>query len=126
MIKKLKRLLGINIVEWVDNTEKKYEWLEAKKFLQVESATEGQLLFTPSQVKIAKACAQRNQEDIQMKNDFSDSTLFRQLSLESEEIRKLKWIESEKANIDIGLNRAIILWVTKHRSKWLLDNNYKD
>ena len=61
-----------------------------------------------------------------MKNDFSDSTLFRQLSLESEEIRKLKWIESEKANIDIGLNRAIILWVTKHRSKWLLDNNYKD
>ena len=53
-----------------------------------------------------------------MKYDFSDSTLFQKLSSESDEIKKLKWIESEKCKKDIGINRAILMWVRHHKTKW--------
>ncbi len=52
-----------------------------------------------------------------MKKDFSDSTLFKKLSSDVEEIKKLKWIESEKANKDIGYNRALLLWIRYHKKK---------
>jgi hypothetical protein len=57
-----------------------------------------------------------------MKEDFSDSSLFKQLSSEAEQIQKLKWCESEKARHDIGISRAILLWVRYHRDKWLEEN----
>ena len=53
-----------------------------------------------------------------MKADFSDSTLFKKLSSEVDEINKLKWIESEKRNCDIGINQAILIWVKNHRKDW--------
>jgi len=53
-----------------------------------------------------------------MKDNFSDSTLFKKLSSEADEIKKLKWIESEKLNKDIGNSRAILLWVRHHKTKW--------
>ena len=34
------------------------------------------------------------------------------------EIRKHKWIESEKAGYDIGFERALLDWIVKHRSAW--------
>lgn len=53
-----------------------------------------------------------------MKRDFSDSPYFKKLSSETEEINKLKWIESEKKKQDIGVDAAILLWVRRHKKKW--------
>lgn len=53
-----------------------------------------------------------------MKEDFSDSSLFQKLSSESEEIKKLKWIESEKEKRDIGYSRALLIWIRNHRDNW--------
>jgi hypothetical protein len=57
-----------------------------------------------------------------MKPDFSDSVLFKKLISEYEEIKKLKWIESEKAHKDIGLGKAILIWNRHHKNKWLDKN----
>jgi hypothetical protein len=46
------------------------------------------------------------------------SLLHQELRAEYEEIMKHKWIESEKAGRDIGLDSALMGWVIKHRSKW--------
>lgn len=37
---------------------------------------------------------------------------------EREEIRRYKWIMSEKEGRDIGFERALTEWVTKHRQAW--------
>jgi len=55
---------------------------------------------------------------------FYNSKLFRQLSAESKEIDRLKWIESEKVNRDIGRVKAIMLWTNNHKQAWL-DNQKK-
>lgn len=48
-----------------------------------------------------------------------DSLVFKLLLSEKEEIKRLKWIESEKAGHDIGDDRAFWIWNTCHRNKWL-------
>ena len=59
------------------------------------------------------------------KERFSDidllkkSLLYRQFQAEREEVLKHKWIESEKAGRDIGLERAMTDWILHHRSQWL-------
>lgn len=57
-----------------------------------------------------------------MKTDFSDSLVFKKLSSEFKEIQKIKWIESEKAKCDIGINRAIVIWVTMYQKNWWKNN----
>jgi hypothetical protein len=58
------------------------------------------------------------------KERFSDidllkkTLLYRQFQAEREEVLKHKWIESEKAGHDIGLERAMTDWAIKHRSQW--------
>ena len=47
------------------------------------------------------------------------SSLYRQFQAEREEVLKHKWLESEKAGHDIGLERAMTDWIIKHRSQWL-------
>jgi Domain of unknown function (DUF4032) len=47
------------------------------------------------------------------------SLLYRQFQAEREEVLKHKWIESEKAGHDIGLEQAMTDWILKHRSQWL-------
>jgi hypothetical protein len=47
-----------------------------------------------------------------------NSSLYREFQAERDEILKHKWIESEKAGYDIGFERALTDWITKHRSKW--------
>ena len=37
---------------------------------------------------------------------------------QQEEIKKYKWIESEKVGFDIGFERALLDWIVKHRSNW--------
>lgn len=46
------------------------------------------------------------------------SLLYAEFLAEREEILKLKWIESEKAGKDIGFDRALMIWVRKHRGYW--------
>jgi hypothetical protein len=47
-----------------------------------------------------------------------NSSLYREFQAERDEILKHKWIESEKAGYDIGFERALTDWITKHRAKW--------
>lgn len=49
-----------------------------------------------------------------------NSTLFKLLSAEAEEINKLKWLESERENKDIGKDRAIHMWCRYHKTQWYL------
>ena len=52
-------------------------------------------------------------------NDLlKNSSLYREFQAEREEILRHKWIESEKAGYDIGIERAIRDWLQKHYSKW--------
>jgi hypothetical protein len=46
------------------------------------------------------------------------SSLYRQFEAEKEEIMRHKWIESQKAEHDIGFKRALTDWIIKNRSKW--------
>ena len=41
------------------------------------------------------------------------------LTGESDEISQHKWIESEKADYDIGAERAIREWLQKHHVLWV-------
>ena len=46
------------------------------------------------------------------------STVYQEFLAEREEILKHKWTESEKFGEDIGLERALLSWVRKHRTDW--------
>jgi hypothetical protein len=39
--------------------------------------------------------------------------------LERDEILRFKWMESQKAGYDIGLSRAIQIWLQRHRALWI-------
>jgi hypothetical protein len=41
------------------------------------------------------------------------------------EILKHKWIESEKANQDIGFENALIDWIAKHRLDWVKEKSHQ-
>jgi hypothetical protein len=47
------------------------------------------------------------------------TTLYQEFLAQREEILRHKWIESEKAGRDIGFDKALMDWVSKHRSGWL-------
>ena len=49
---------------------------------------------------------------------LKNSSLYREFQAEREEILKHKWIESEKAGRDIGVEHALTDWIVRHRSKW--------
>ena len=40
------------------------------------------------------------------------------------EIEKHKWIESEKNGNDIGFERALVDWISKHRTGWCENINH--
>ncbi|MBN9692717.1 MAG: hypothetical protein J0M24_20915 [Verrucomicrobia bacterium] len=46
------------------------------------------------------------------------SSLYREFQAEKDEILRHKWIESEKAGYDIGFERALVDWITRHRAAW--------
>jgi len=52
-------------------------------------------------------------------NFNTDSELFKLFLEEKEEILRHKWIESEKAGKDIGIERAILSWIRHHRKDWM-------
>jgi hypothetical protein len=49
---------------------------------------------------------------------LQNSKLYQEFLLEREEILKHKWIESEKANRDVGFEWALLDWNMKHRAIW--------
>lgn len=49
---------------------------------------------------------------------LAQSSFFRELVAEREEIMRHKWIESEKAGRDIGFNQALVNWLVHHRANW--------
>ena len=54
---------------------------------------------------------------------FTHEQLRRYLEAQLDEIQKFKWIESERANEDIGFDRAAFEWIRLHgdsfRREWL-------
>ncbi|MSR66141.1 MAG: DUF4032 domain-containing protein [Pedosphaera sp.] len=46
------------------------------------------------------------------------STLYQEFLAEREEILRHKWLESEKAHHDVGMDVALTDWMFRHRSKW--------
>ncbi len=46
------------------------------------------------------------------------SSLYQEFLAEREEILRHKWIESEKAGMDIGFERALLDWIRNHRDHW--------
>ena len=46
------------------------------------------------------------------------SSPYQQYLAEREEVLRHKWLESERAGRDIGLDRALMDWVLNHRTKW--------
>ena len=46
------------------------------------------------------------------------STLYQEFLKERKEILKHKWLESEKAGVDIGFEAALLDWIRKHRKQW--------
>lgn len=51
-------------------------------------------------------------------SSISESLAYKEFLAEREEILRHKWIESEKAGCDIGFDRALLDWITKHRATW--------
>ncbi len=49
---------------------------------------------------------------------LKESKLYREYLAERDEILRHKWIESEKAGHDIGLEKALLDWIIKHRTTW--------
>ena len=49
------------------------------------------------------------------------TALYKRFSEEREEILKNKWCMSEKQGSDVGFERALMDWVTNHRSDWIKD-----
>jgi hypothetical protein len=47
-----------------------------------------------------------------------NSSLYKEFLAERAEILRHKWIESEKAGVDIGFDRALMDWIVKYRSAW--------
>jgi hypothetical protein len=50
---------------------------------------------------------------------LQNSNLYKRFLYEREEILKNKWYMSEREGHDVGFERALIDWVTHHRSKWI-------
>lgn len=46
-------------------------------------------------------------------------TLYGKYAKMREELLRYKWIESEKAGYDIGIEKALTDWLLKHRKNWL-------
>ena len=51
-------------------------------------------------------------------NRFDDMPWFQQYLAMMEEVKRHKYIESEKAGRDVGIEWAIVDWDIKHRSLW--------
>ncbi len=51
-------------------------------------------------------------------DDSGELSLYQEFLAEREEILKHKWIQSEEAGHDIGLETALVDWAVNHREVW--------
>ncbi len=56
--------------------------------------------------------------EVEQSQFVKNSVLYKEFLAEREEVLKHKWIESEKAGMDIGFEKALLDWIVKHRSSW--------
>ena len=49
------------------------------------------------------------------------SSLYREIAAEREEILRHKWLLSERAGRDVGFGAAAYDWIAKHRTAWRKD-----
>lgn len=47
-----------------------------------------------------------------------NKTLYQKFAILKDEIYRHKWLESEKANKDIGFEQALTDWMEKHGTGW--------
>jgi hypothetical protein len=47
-----------------------------------------------------------------------NSLLYKMFVRQRDEILRYKWIESEKAGMDIGFEKALLGWLVKYRAAW--------
>jgi len=59
----------------------------------------------------------------EMNKILENSRLYKEFLKEREEILKHKWIESEKANRDVGFEWALLDWNIRHRAEWRSDQD---
>lgn len=50
-----------------------------------------------------------------------DANLYREFLAEREEILRQKWLKSESAGKDVGLETVLVEWAVEARSKWKKD-----
>ncbi len=62
--------------------------------------------------------SEHKKSDLEGEQLLHGSALYKEFLAEREEILRHKWIESEKANHDIGFERALLDWIVKHRAAW--------
>lgn len=47
-----------------------------------------------------------------------NSLLYKMFARQRDEILRHKWIESEKAGVDIGFEKALLGWLVKNSASW--------
>lgn len=47
-----------------------------------------------------------------------NSLLYKMFARQRDEILRYKWIESEKAGVDIGFEKALLGWLVKNSADW--------
>jgi hypothetical protein len=62
--------------------------------------------------------SEQTKESVSANELLKNSSLYKEIQAEREEVLKHKWIETEKAGRDIGFQRALTDWIIKHRSTW--------
>jgi hypothetical protein len=55
--------------------------------------------------------------------DIKSTDLYKRFSEERDHILKNKWFMSEREGKDVGFERALLDWVSRHRINWL--NSFK-
>ena len=51
------------------------------------------------------------------------SLLYKTCARQRDEILRFKWIESEKAGVDIGFEKALLGWLVKNSAAWQKQRN---
>ena len=57
-------------------------------------------------------------DGLQTKDLASHNSVYQRYIAERNEIEKHKWLESEKAGKDIGFEKALMDWISYHRTAW--------
>ncbi len=57
-------------------------------------------------------------DGLQTRDLVNKNSVFKQYMAERDEIEKHKWLESEKAGKDIGFEKALMSWISYHRTAW--------